>query len=81
VFIDQRQFSLQGAWDIGNAILAFVAQAKLSHLYVRACLEEVGPSASVRAAHRLPEENQGLHDRQRAARLHDRLSAGGADNR
>ena len=68
VFIDQRQFSLQEAWDIGNAILTSVSQAEMSHPYVRACLEDGGPSASVKAGRRLREENQEDHDRQRAAR-------------
>ena len=35
VFISERQHSLQVAWDIGNALLAYVRQAALSHPYVR----------------------------------------------
>jgi hypothetical protein len=35
VFISERQHSLQVAWDIGNALLAYVRQAALFHPYVR----------------------------------------------
>ena len=35
VFISERQHSLQVAWDIGNALLAYVRQAALYHPYVR----------------------------------------------
>jgi hypothetical protein len=68
VFINERQYSLQEAWDIGNAILAYVSQAELSPLYVRRCLDERGPSASVKAARKLREESREDHDRQRASR-------------
>jgi hypothetical protein len=68
VFINERPFSLQEAWDIGNTIMACVSQAELSHPDVRASLEKRGSTAAVRAARGLREENQEDHDRQRAAR-------------
>jgi hypothetical protein len=40
VFINEQPYSLQEAWDIGNAILAYVNQAELSQPYVRAVLEQ-----------------------------------------
>ena len=67
MFIDQRQFSLQEAWDIGTAILACLDQAELSHPFVRACIEDGGPAAQIKAGCRLREENQEDHNRQRAA--------------
>jgi hypothetical protein len=55
VFINGRQYSLQEAWDIGNALLAYVGQAELSHPYVRGCLERRGAVAAARAGQRLRE--------------------------
>jgi hypothetical protein len=68
VFIDQREFSLKEAWEIGNAIVASVSQAELADKHLRKCLQENGPSTSVRVARIFRDENQTKHDRLRAAR-------------
>jgi hypothetical protein len=57
VFINERQYSLQEAWGIGNAIMALVSQAELSHPFVRACLDERRSTAAARAGRKLREEN------------------------
>lgn len=58
IWISDRSRSLQEARDIGNAILEAVSQAELADPFVRRCLEESGPSTSVRIARIFREENR-----------------------